>query len=68
LLCKEVKWLVLYFFDGRHVNMLSCPFLNSKHGRTSEGQRQMLTTMNTKLDSFLNQIGQMLNHANNNSS
>jgi hypothetical protein len=28
---------------------------------------EMFSTMNTKLDSFLNQIGQMLNHGNNNS-
>jgi hypothetical protein len=28
---------------------------------------EMLSTMNTKLDSFLNQIGQMLNRGNNNS-
>jgi hypothetical protein len=27
----------------------------------------MLSTMNTKLDSFLNQTGQMLNRGNNNS-
>jgi hypothetical protein len=27
---------------------------------------EMLSTMNTKLDSFLNQIGQMLNRGNNN--
>ncbi len=28
---------------------------------------EMLSTMNTKLDSFLNQTGQMLNRGNNNS-